>query len=94
MLRAVLRLALLVLCLVAAAADAAKKGPRQSADRELRTRRNDCERDVCTGLVGETKLICAYKCVSEECYDEVYGKDTLEEGKVGTERGRQFSSCP
>lgn len=31
MLRAVLRLALLVLCLVAAAADAAKKGPRQSA---------------------------------------------------------------
>jgi hypothetical protein len=47
-------------------------------DRELRTRRNDCERDVCTGLLGEVKLTCVYKCVSAECHEEVYGKDSVE----------------
>ena len=34
-------------------------------------------REITAGLVSETKLICAYKCVSEECYDEVYGKDAV-----------------
>lgn len=51
----------LALALVAAAflgtVDAApKKGPRINADRELRTRRNECERDVCLGERHEAHL--------------------------------------
>ena len=33
------------------------------------------------------------RCASASCYDEVYGRDALEEGEVDTERGRAFRSC-
>mmetsp|Transcript_21115 Transcript_21115/g.33103 ORF Transcript_21115/g.33103 Transcript_21115/m.33103 type:complete len:124 (-) Transcript_21115:295-666(-) len=81
----------LIACALVAAGP--KKGPRSTADRELRSRRTECERDVCHGLIGETKATCAYKCISSECYDEVYAKDEIEEGEVDTERGRQFNAC-
>mmetsp|Transcript_92634 Transcript_92634/g.135398 ORF Transcript_92634/g.135398 Transcript_92634/m.135398 type:complete len:124 (-) Transcript_92634:204-575(-) len=90
---AVVLVFLLSLTIILPANAAPKKGPRSNADRELRTRRNECEKDVCTGLSGEGKMTCAYRCISPECFDEVYAKDEIEEGEVDTERGRQFSSC-
>lgn len=88
--------AVLLVCILGAAVGAkstAKKGPRSNADRELRTRRSECERDVCQGLANEAKLTCTYRCVSPDCYEEIYAKDEIEEGEVDTERGRLFSSC-
>ena len=41
--------ALAAAALVGAVDAAPKKGPRSNADRELRTRRNECERDMCLG---------------------------------------------
>mmetsp|Transcript_52769 Transcript_52769/g.107657 ORF Transcript_52769/g.107657 Transcript_52769/m.107657 type:complete len:126 (-) Transcript_52769:145-522(-) len=90
----VLALCFLVVVVMAhGASGAPKKGPRSNADRELRTRRSECERDVCTGLQNEVKLTCTYRCISPECYEEVYSKDEIEEGEVDTERGRLFSAC-
>ncbi len=34
-----------------------------------------------------------YMCMSEECYQEVYGPDPLEEGEIDTERSRKFDEC-
>ena len=53
----------------------------------------DCERTQCAGLFLEVKTTCVYKCVSEACYEEIYGHDELEEGEVDTERSRQFGFC-
>mmetsp|Transcript_30967 Transcript_30967/g.48537 ORF Transcript_30967/g.48537 Transcript_30967/m.48537 type:complete len:105 (+) Transcript_30967:59-373(+) len=53
----------------------------------------DCERTECAGLFLESKAACVYKCISLQCYDEVYAHDELEEGEVDTERSRQFGFC-
>jgi len=36
---------------------------------------------------------CVLRCISETCYDSVYGADALEEGEVDIVRGRTFRSC-
>ncbi|EKX43220.1 hypothetical protein GUITHDRAFT_140783 [Guillardia theta CCMP2712] len=64
-----------------------------NVDREMRSRRNNCEKEVCSGLIGEARLSCTYKCISPACYEEIYAKDELEEGEVDTERSRLFSAC-
>ena len=32
-------------------------------------------------------------CLSEKCYNEVYGADPLEEGEVDTIRGKTYRHC-
>lgn len=49
--------------------------------------------DACAGLQNEAKMMCAYRCISPACQEEVYGNDEIEEGEVDTERGRQFTAC-
>jgi hypothetical protein len=36
---------------------------------------------------------CINRCVSEECFDEIYALDPLEDGEVDLERGRVFTAC-
>ena len=36
---------------------------------------------------------CLLRCMSAQCYDEVYGNDALEEGEVDVVRSRKFRSC-
>ena len=94
-------LALALLCVAAAAPSAAAKrrvhthsrGKQQSADQEMRLKKLDCERNTCSNLDGETRLSCNYRCISEPCYEEIYGHDELEEGEVDIERGRLFGFC-
>merc|ERR1711939_476893 len=66
---------------------------KQTADQEMRLKKLDCERNTCSHLDGESRLNCNYKCISEPCYQEIYGQDELEEGEVDTERGRLFGFC-
>lgn len=33
--------------------------------------------EPCTGLTNEAKMTCAYRCISPQCYDEVYAKDEV-----------------
>lgn len=33
------------------------------------------------------------RCVCEECYQEVYGDDPLEDGEIDPERSRTFTAC-
>merc|ERR1711943_802 len=90
----------LILCVVAAVPAAAKrrKGSghaksRHTAEQEMRLKKLDCERNMCSHLEGESKLNCNYKCISEPCYSEIYGHDEVEEGEVDSERSRLFGFC-
>jgi hypothetical protein len=67
--------------------------PPTPQDNEMRLKRMDCERTVCTGLRDETRTNCLYQCISQDCFNEVYGHDHVEEGEVDTERARAFSVC-
>ncbi|CAH1772799.1 unnamed protein product [Owenia fusiformis] len=36
----------------------------------------------CNGLEGLQSTICLRRCMSEDCYQELYGHDELEEGEI------------
>ena len=46
-------------------------------EQEMRLKKLDCERNMCSHLEGESKLNCNYKCISEPCYSEIYGHDEV-----------------
>merc|ERR1712216_446329 len=62
-------------------------------EQEMRLKKLDCERNMCSHLEGESKLNCNYKCISEPCHSEIYGHDEVEEGEVDSERSRLFGFC-
>ena len=43
----------------------------------MRLKKLDCERNTCSNLDGETRLSCNYRCISEPCYEEIYGHDEV-----------------
>ena len=48
-----------------------------SQDQEMRLKKLDCERNTCSHLTGESRMNCQYKCISEQCYHEIYGHDEV-----------------
>mmetsp|Transcript_33340 Transcript_33340/g.65041 ORF Transcript_33340/g.65041 Transcript_33340/m.65041 type:complete len:143 (+) Transcript_33340:203-631(+) len=86
-----------VLLLIPAAVDAKPRGnkgsSRPAADQDMRLKRIDCERTQCRGMLGEERQTCTYRCMSPNCFHEVYAHDELEEGEVDTERARQYAFC-
>ncbi len=46
-------------------------------DQDMRIKRIDCERTTCQGLKGESRATCTYRCVSPQCFDEVYANDPV-----------------
>ena len=62
---------------------------REACAASARAERPECD-DADDASVMEN---CVLRCASASCYDEVYGRDALEEGEVDTERGRAFRSC-
>ena len=59
----------------------------------LELRANIQQRECDDGDDASVMENCVLRCASASCYDEVYGRDALEEGEVDTERGRAFRSC-
>ena len=43
----------------------------------MRLKKLDCERNTCSHLSGESRMNCQYKCISEPCYEEIYGHDEV-----------------
>ena len=60
-------------------------------------RRSECEEEIkLDARCGASQIDfdnCVLRCMSETCYDSVYGADALEEGEVDVVRGRTFRSC-
>mmetsp|Transcript_29553 Transcript_29553/g.74328 ORF Transcript_29553/g.74328 Transcript_29553/m.74328 type:complete len:157 (+) Transcript_29553:35-505(+) len=66
-------------------------------ERSLSEMRRTCEKVPECSEHGTTydarHRVCVYKCMSEECYQEVYGADELEDGEVDSERYLSFGQC-
>ncbi len=65
----------------------------QNRDRAFRARRRECETQKCSGMRPGTNMNCVNKCISESCFDEIYGEEPLEDGEVDSKRSRLFQSC-
>mmetsp|Transcript_45851 Transcript_45851/g.111672 ORF Transcript_45851/g.111672 Transcript_45851/m.111672 type:complete len:122 (-) Transcript_45851:323-688(-) len=73
------------------------KMARGNPERALTELRRECENhDQCTqglDLYAAARRICIYRCMSDDCYQEVYGEDELEEGEIDSDRYRKFGEC-
>ena len=65
----------------------------QNRDRAFRARRRERETQTCAGMQPGTNMNCVNKCISESCFDEIYGEEPLEDGEVDSKRSRLFQSC-
>lgn len=63
-----------------------------SAERKLmRSKVSECTELECGGDSGQKN--CINRCVSEECYNEIYLDEPLEEGEIDTRREKLFTKC-
>jgi len=66
---------------------------KQKNERKIRYLRQDCERqEECLGAAGLEQTNCIRKCMSKECFEELYGSDPLEEGEIDV-RFSSFKGC-
>lgn len=63
-------------------------------DKRYKTARQRCEvgDTRCQGLWGPEHTRCIRLCMSEFCYNELYGEDELEEGEIDV-RLNSFKGC-
>ncbi|XP_013413730.2 uncharacterized protein LOC106176061 [Lingula anatina] len=66
---------------------------KKRGDRKLKQELNRCEKEAdCGGFTGPQYLMCIRKCVSSECFEELYAHDELEEGEIDV-RYNSFKGC-
>ncbi|GAQ88219.1 hypothetical protein KFL_004100070 [Klebsormidium nitens] len=92
-------LVLLLLLSDISSVDAKKKSYKGTyMEKGVRLLRDDCELSIQrTGGPCMTSSInkenCILRCMNPECYEQVYGLDSLEEGEVDARRGKDFRMC-
>lgn len=87
----------LVVCVllssVVAGPQAKKLTANNKVDRVWKSKKSSCEKDECSKLVPEEAYNCVNKCISQDCFDEVYADNLLEDGEIDSARSRTFTSC-
>jgi len=68
--------------LLAAARPSGARSKRHKYDRFWKTRKRECERDVCGHMIPEEAYNCVNECTSTTCYNEVYSAEPLEDGTL------------
>ncbi|KAL7556912.1 hypothetical protein ACA910_019285 [Epithemia clementina (nom. ined.)] len=67
---------------------------RPSSRVELRVLRKECmNNQECSSMIPEERMNCFFQCLSESCYDKIFGDMPLEDGEVDYDRYRLFERC-
>ncbi|KAK7087623.1 hypothetical protein V1264_021649 [Littorina saxatilis] len=62
-------------------------------DKKYRSAKQRCEMATeCQGIFGIDHIKCVRICISETCYEELYGHDPLEDGEIDV-RLNSFKGC-
>ena len=72
---------------------APKKGEANRIDRVWKGNKMTCERTTCGKIIPEEAYNCVNKCVSSDCYNEIYADNPLEDGEIDNTRSRAFTAC-
>jgi len=57
------------------------------------TRRTQCEELQCPVANHDDDPNCLLRCMSANCFQEIYGANELEPGEIDADRRKQFASC-
>mmetsp|Transcript_28405 Transcript_28405/g.49998 ORF Transcript_28405/g.49998 Transcript_28405/m.49998 type:complete len:128 (-) Transcript_28405:252-635(-) len=69
-----------------------KGAGRKKVSRMISQRKTNCAMGKCLGL-QEADPNCELKCISEDCFQEIYGSNELEPGEIDSKRNQQFMRC-
>lgn len=78
---------------VFAGPQAKKLTANNKVDRIWKGKKSSCEKNECSKLAPEEAYNCVNKCISNDCFDEVYADNLLEDGEIDSARSRTFTSC-
>lgn len=62
-------------------------------DREWKSAKTQCELNDCKQFKPYENDNCVNRCISEACYQEIYGAQLLEDGEFDNVRSRTFTQC-
>ena len=66
---------------------------KKPSERKIRGAKSKCDYNYhCLQLTGLKNIECVRKCMSENCYDQIYQFDELEEGEIDI-RYNSFKGC-
>jgi hypothetical protein len=69
------------------------KGSQSAADRLNNRKRGQCEETECAHIHYLENTNCVNKCLSRNCYKEVYKDNELEDGEINQSLERSFRNC-
>ena len=70
-----------------------KRGSSSYQTKQVRQKEHECRRGPCAQVHEDENDDCMDKCVSPQCYEEIFAKNPLEVGEVDRERRTQFGIC-
>lgn len=62
-------------------------------DREWKSAKTQCELNDCKQFKPYENDNCVNRCISEACYQQIYGAQPLEDGEFDNVRSRTFTQC-
>jgi hypothetical protein len=86
-------IACLLFCYVVAGPKAQKLNVNNKVDRIWKGAKLNCERKECSKLIPEEAYNCVNKCLSPDCFDEIYSENLLEDGEIDSVRSKTFTAC-
>ena len=72
--------------------EAKRRKQSSNHNKFYRTRRQECTRTTCKNWDKDDDN-CAFKCISEQCYEQIYATNMLELGEVDKPREDRFITC-
>ncbi|KAI2503422.1 protein of unknown function (DUF4787) [Fragilaria crotonensis] len=84
----------IIILLLPRLVDGSTSSSNKRVERELRTMRQDCSETTDRQLLlVEERTNCIHRCISNPCFERVYGTQPLEDGEIDIGRRRGFDSC-
>ena len=73
-------------------ADAKRRKQTSNHNKYFRTKKSECLRTTCKDWNKDDDN-CAYKCISDQCYEQIYSSNPLELGEIDKAREDRFVTC-
>uniref|UniRef100_A0A0G4GQ10 Uncharacterized protein n=1 Tax=Chromera velia CCMP2878 TaxID=1169474 RepID=A0A0G4GQ10_9ALVE len=71
----------------------AQAGATSHTNKVWRARRNKCVMNECSDIPEEENDDCVDKCLSPQCYQDIFAENPLEPGEVDRKRRNDFMNC-
>ena len=70
----------------------ATNAQRKKRRRQYTVSKRYCQKSDCANVLDDDPN-CIYKCISNDCYQEIYANEPLEPGEIDFQRDKLFQNC-